>query len=116
MKKMNVITFKRTGHVLAAVTRTSQPDKAVTVEEIAQGGFRMRKTNGDRSLLVIPETELGVQLVDYTTELLHRPQLFALEDGQPEQKTVSTLAQPLTVALNGSTIKVTIHSNVRRST
>ena len=110
---MNLVTFKKTGHVLAAVTRISQPDKAPTVEEIAQGGFRMRKSNGDRSLLVIPETEISVKQVDYSTEVLHRPQLFAVEDDLPVQKTGST---GLTVVLNGSTIQVTLPANVSSST
>ena len=105
MKKMNVITFKKTGHVLAAVTRATQPETEATVAQVAAGGIRMRKANGDKGAMIIPDRELRVELVDFKTEVLHRPQLFALEDGQPEQKTGTT---GLAVALNGTQITVTL--------
>ncbi len=113
MKKMNVITFKKTGHVLAAVTRATQPETAVKVPEVAAGGIRLRKANGEKTALTIPESELGVELVDYKTEVLHRPQRFALEDNKPEEKAANT---GIAVALNGTQITVTLPAAVSNVT
>lgn len=91
MKKMNVIAFFQTGHVLGVVTRTSQPEAAVTTEQVAAGGYRLRSfddSSGRDIILEIPEDEISVALVDYDTRVLYRPHLFILDNGKPEQKPI----------------------------
>src|SRR4051812_60763 len=115
MSKMNVLTFVKTNHVLGAVTRTTEPGAAATPQQIAAGGIRLRDAAGEKTLVTIRESDLAVQLVDYKTEVLQRPQIFALEDGQPEQKNVTDSAA-LNVTLNGTQITVTLPANVSQST
>ena len=113
MKKMTAITFAKTGHLLGVVTRSSQPDVAATVAQVAAVGFRLRGSDDNSSIaLDIPESEIGVTLVDYDTQVLYRPHLFAMEDGKPEQKTVPLPANTLTIGLDGTQITATLPTSV----
>jgi len=114
MEKMNVITFKETGHLLGVVTRAGQPEKAATVEEIAAGGFRLRDRQNGEITLQIPEEELGVSWVDYDTRILYRPHLFIMDAGKPEQKTENGPPN-LSIALSGALITATLPANVSES-
>lgn len=106
MEKMTAITFAKTGHLLGVVTRASQPDVAATVAQVAAGGFRLRGYGNNSSIaLDILESEIGVTLLDYDTQVLYRPHLFAMEDGKPEQKTENAA---LAITLNGSQITATL--------
>ena len=106
MTKMNVVTFKSTNHVLAAATRNTQPDKAMTVDDVAANGIVVRDSANAGLRALIDKDQLKIALVDYDTRLLYRPQLFAVTDDlRVEQQTEATA---LSVALNGSTVVVTL--------
>jgi hypothetical protein len=106
MNKMNVVAFKSTSHVLGAATRSTQPDKALTVEDVVAHGIVVRDSANAGLWALIDKDHLKIALVDYDTRLIYRPQLFAVtEDLRVEQQDE---AVPLTVVLDGSTVTVTL--------
>lgn len=89
MKKMNVVAFRPTGHVLGAATRATQADKPLTVDEVAAHGIAVRDGTGLRAL--IGKEHLTVALVNYDTSLIYRPQLYGLTEdlrAEPQNRTV----------------------------
>ncbi|VTU20014.1 hypothetical protein H4CHR_00500 [Variovorax sp. PBS-H4] len=106
MNKMNVVAFKSTSHVLGAATRNAQPDKPMTLDDLAANGIVVRDTANAGLQVLIGKEQLKMALVDYDTRLFYRPQLFAVtEDLQVEQQNEAALPA---VALNGSTVSVTL--------
>jgi hypothetical protein len=106
MNKMNVVAFKATSHVLGAATRSTQPDKALTVDDVVANGIAVRDGTNAGLQAIIDKDQLKIALVDYDTRLVYRPQLFAVTDDlRVEQQDE---AAGLTVALNGSTVTVTL--------
>ena len=106
MNKMNVVAFKSTSHVLGAATRSSQPDKAMTADDVAANGIVVRDSANAGLHALIDKDQLKIALVDYDTRLIYRPQLFAVtEDLRVEQQ--NEAASP-TVALNGVTVAVNL--------
>lgn len=117
MKKMNVITFAETGHVLGVVTRASQPEKAVTVEQVAAGGFTLRDSAANNIIVTVPEDEIGVVLVNTDTRILYQPHLFVMENDKPEQKPQLPAAPvPPNFELDGNQITVRLPVPVHSST
>ena len=107
MEKMDVLTFTKTDHILAVITRASQADKVSTVEDVAVSGFKLRDSGGDNIFISIPVDELSVKQVDFDTRVLYQPHSFALEDGKPEQKSDSSVVG-LTIGLTGTHITATL--------
>jgi len=106
MNKMNVIAFKSTSHVLGAATRSTQPDKALTVDDVAADGILLRDSANAGLHALVDKSRLSVALVDYDTRVVYRPQLFAVtEDLRVEQQAETA---GVTVALNGSTVAVAL--------
>lgn len=106
MNKMNVVAFKSTNHVLGAATRSTQPDKALTVDDVVAHGIVVRDSTNAGLQALIDKDQLKIALVDYDTRLIYRPQLFAVTDDlRVEQQ---DQAAALSVALNGSTVTVTL--------
>jgi hypothetical protein len=106
MNKMNAITFKSTSHVLGAVTRSIQPGKAVSVEDVVANGIVVRDSDNVGLQAHIDKDHLTIALVDYDTRVLYRPQLFTLtEDLRAEQQSENSA---LTADLDGITVKVTL--------
>lgn len=106
MNKMNVVAFKSTSHVLGAATRSTQPDKEVTVDDVATHGIVIRDSSNFGLRSLIDKSQLKVALVDYDTRVLYRPQLFAVtEDLRVEQQDATAA---VTVALDGSTVAITL--------
>lgn len=106
MNKMNVVAFKSTSHVLGAATRSTQPDKALTVEDVVAHGIVVRDCTNAGLQALIDKDQLKIALVDYDTRLIYRPQLFAVTDDLRVEQQDEAVA--LTVALNGSTVTVTL--------
>ncbi len=124
MEKMNVITFKETGHVLGALTRASQPEKAASVEDIAVGGFRLYNrwtdpiTTTETDIIIeIPEDKIGVALVDYETLVLYRPHLFVQDLKDKTLDDVSGNPVPvITLSSSSDQITVTLPDSVNEPT
>jgi hypothetical protein len=113
MVKMNVITFKRTGHVLGIATTASRPDQGVTAEQIAGSGFRLSTSSSltlQKISLEIPQDEIGVSLVDFDPRVLYHPHLFALDGDVIEQR--PALIPPVHATLDGTLITVTLPNQV----
>jgi hypothetical protein len=106
MTKMNVVAFKSTSHVLGAATRMTQPDKALTVDDVVAHGIVVRDSTNKGLRALIDKDQLKIALVDYDTRLVYRPQLFALTDDLrvEQQDDIGVL----TVVLDGSTVKITL--------
>ncbi len=106
MNKMSVVAFKSTSHVLGAATRNAQPDQALSVDDVAAGGILVRDSANAGLHALIDKDQLKIALVDHDTRLFYRPQLFTVtEDLRVEQQSE---AAGLTVALDGSTVTVTL--------
>jgi hypothetical protein len=87
MSKMNVIAFRSTSHVLGVATRSTQPDKAVTVDEVAPNGIAVRAEDDTELRALIDKSQLKVALVDYDTRVVYRPHWFVVtEDLNVEQQ------------------------------
>jgi hypothetical protein len=100
MNKMTVVSFESTGHVLGVATRSTQPDKALTVEEVAAGGILVRGGANAELQALIDKDQLKTSLVDYDTSLVYRPYLFAVTADlaiEPQDAVA-----PVSVALSGS--------------
>jgi hypothetical protein len=109
MNKMNVVAFRSTSHVLGAVTRNSQPDKAATVDDVVAHGVLVRDSTNAGLHALIDRDLLKVALVDYDTRVVYQPQLFAVtEDLRVEQQDETA---GLAVMLSGSIVKVTLPAN-----
>ena len=123
MKKMNAITFARTGHVLGVVTRAGLPDKPAAPADVASSGFRLRGSEGNDIVVDLPSDEIGVALVDYDTRALYQPYLFVEENGGIELKGAGNYpnnpagkAVDLTVELSGAQVTVKIPNAVSTPT
>lgn len=106
MDKMNVVTFRSTGHVLGAAVRASQPDKPMTVDDVAASGILLRDSANLRLQALIAAGQLQVVQVDYDTRVFYRPQLFSVIGGRAEQQELNTAANP--AALTGALVSVTL--------
>ncbi|NHZ89624.1 hypothetical protein F2P45_11455 [Massilia sp. CCM 8733] len=106
MNKMNVVAFQATSHVLGAATRSTQPDQALTVEDVVANGIVVRDTQNAGLQALIDKSHLMIALVDYDTRLLYRPQLFALTDDLRAEQQSDGAA--LAVVLDGISITVTL--------
>lgn len=106
MNKMNVVAFKSTNHVLGAATRSTQPDKALTVEEVAAHGIVLRGGVNAELQALIDKDHLTVALVDYDTRLVYRPHLFAVTDDMRVEQQDD--AAGVSVALDGTKVTVTL--------
>jgi hypothetical protein len=109
MNKMNVVAFKSTNHVLGAATRSTQPDRTLTVDDVVAHGILVRDSTDAGLQALIDKDQLKIALVDYDTRLIYRPQLFAVTDDLRVEQQIEAPAT-LTVALNGSTVTVTLPS------
>jgi hypothetical protein len=113
MAKMNVLTFRRTGHVLGTVTRSVRSDVSPTVDDIAANGFLLRDDRGVGLETTIDAAELAVEQVAVDTRTYYRPQLFVVAAGQIEQKAPLVPSSTLQiVALASSKVTVSLPDNV----
>lgn len=106
MNKMNVVAFKSTSHVLGAVTRNTQPDKAVTVDDVVAHGMLVRDSTNAGLNALIDRDLLKIALVDYDTRVVYRPHLFAVTDDLRVEQQDETAG--LAVTLSGTTVTVTL--------
>lgn len=106
MDKMNVVTFRSTGHVLGAAVRASQPDLPMTVDDVAASGLLLRDSANLGLKTLVGASLLQVVQVDYDTRVFYRPQLFSVVGGRAEQQAINTAANP--AALTGAQVSVTL--------
>jgi len=104
MNKMNVISFARTGHILGAVTRNSQAEKLMTVQEAAGQGLYLRAPGAAALSIVVGEDVLAVSQVNQDTRVLYQPTLFLVSGSDIEQQNAGLP----TVALDGVDISLTV--------
>jgi uncharacterized protein YegL len=107
MGKMNLVTFKSTNHVLGAAVRSTQPDKAFVVDDLAVNGIVVRDSYNARLSALVAATQLQIAVVDYDTRVFYRPQQFVVTDGRAEQQTeLASAAIPALATLDGTKVTV----------
>jgi hypothetical protein len=83
--KMQVLFAKQTGHVLAAFTRTADPEGKPKVEDLTGGGLLVRNMSLPatiaETILVPPET-LDVSVVDFEPAVFSSPREFVVGGGE----------------------------------
>jgi hypothetical protein len=83
--KMQVLFVKKTGHVLAAFTRSADPEGKPKVEDLTGDGLLVRNMSLPATLaktvLVPPET-LDVSVVDFEPALFSSPREFVVGGGK----------------------------------
>ncbi|HEX8184278.1 MAG TPA: hypothetical protein VF747_05995, partial [Blastocatellia bacterium] len=109
--KMQILFVKQTGHVLAAFTRTADPEGKPSIEALAGDGliFRNRKIPTATSMegetfLIAPEM-LDLAVVDFNTKVFVSPLDFAAGGGKAEPLGSLT---PTTVALAQDKLKISV--------
>ena len=78
--KMQVLFTKQTGHVLAAFTRTADPEGKPKVSDLT-GGNGLLVRNEDTTIFVAPET-LDVSVVDLDAGVFFSPRDFVVGGGE----------------------------------
>ena len=95
MPKMLVVTMNKTGHLVGAMTRNSNPENAPAAEELLPNGVEQRDAQQGTSLYRIPASILTVTAVDEVVhDALLRPGSYQLKDGKAELMTQAALALP----------------------
>src|SRR5262245_35738598 len=86
--KMQVLFVKQTGHVLAAFTRTADPEGKPEVSSLAGSGLLVRNrtivsgTPSGGETLVAPSDSLDVAVVDYDPDVFNDPRSFVAGGGK----------------------------------
>jgi hypothetical protein len=112
MSKMNVLSFAKTGHILGVVTRNSQQDKAMTVQEAAGSGLYVLASGAAKLTSVIATDALTISQIDYDTRVIYRPCLFRIAGSDIEQQGVGLPS----VTLNGVNLTLTLPAAVTGDT
>ncbi|HMG72002.1 MAG TPA: hypothetical protein VK582_00760 [Pyrinomonadaceae bacterium] len=89
--KMQVLFVKQTGHVLAAFTRTSDPEGKPKVNDLVGSGLLVRNpkilattgTTGGEEITVDPDS-LDVSVIDFNPDVFRSPSGFAVSGGTAE--------------------------------
>ena len=106
--KATVLCVKKTGHVLGAVTRTGDPERALTVEELADPAFPVRAAPNGDVLVEVPGDELVAKNVDLRSDLLTNPQeCRVLEDDSVQLDVVALTGPQVTFDDSGVSIALT---------
>ena len=114
--KMTLVVVKKTGHVLAFVTRASEPEAKLEPEAIA-GKELLVRFAGDpadppfrSAQFLVPADQLGVEVKDYDAVVVTRPRDYFLNE---QQQVVNAAAAAPAVGVTGNTrIGVTVAPNV----
>ncbi|HYP27456.1 MAG TPA: hypothetical protein VE262_12125 [Blastocatellia bacterium] len=86
--KMQVLFVKQTGHVLAAFTRTADPEGAPNITDLIGSGLLVRNTttlaapSPGGEILVVPPEPLNVAVVDYDPDVFISPLDFVAGGGR----------------------------------
>jgi hypothetical protein len=102
-----VLFVKRTGHVLASVTRTSDPAAAPAAADLAGEQFPVRDEDTGDVLVEIPAEELDSKGVPFEEDLLLTPQLCLVTNDSAQR--VPAGSAP-TVDFSGTGVKITLPS------
>jgi hypothetical protein len=116
---MSVIHVDKTGHVLCAFTRTSDPESEPDVETVVGSALPLRDPETGDELLSLSVDLLKATNVDLNDSVLLVPRNYVLVDKVPQEGTTLTNAptydpatKELKVALNGpvtESVTVTVY-------
>ena len=113
---MQVVFVKQTGHVVAAYTRSADPDGKVPVEQVAGSGIRVRNVrdpdaspSGGESL-AIPPKSLDVAVVDFRSDIFRAPLKFAMGGGVVVE--LGSVTPDPTVFLTSNSITIDLNLTV----
>ncbi len=96
--KVLVAYVKHTGHILAALTRVSDPSGSAHLDQIVTPELRVRLLDSATTVgppgaieFAIPQDELGTIVVDKENDLLKKPRTFKLADPSQPSSTLEKL-------------------------
>lgn len=112
--KITVLCVKKTGHVLAALTRAADPESEITVEELAgEEGLLVRGLAvppDPNALFFVPAAELKAAVVDSKPGVIESPRRFYLDENDEVQPLDAARAVS-SVAVSAAPVKVTVNVN-----
>lgn len=118
--KMTLIVIKKTGHVLGAVTRESDPEGTLDPADVAGEELLVRFAGRQQdppfyvAQFMVPVDELGVEVKDYDPVVVTRPREFYLN---ADKNVVGAAGVIPTITLSGNTqINVDLAANVTEKT
>ncbi|MFO1119692.1 MAG: hypothetical protein U1E38_06145 [Rhodospirillales bacterium] len=112
-QNMAVLYIKHTGHVLAAFTRTADPDGTPDLAAVVGAGFMLRNplthTFHDRLQFVLPPDVLDVKVVPVDPAVFVNPQTFVVDGDQVTRVGGATTAR--VSALTQTAIDIALPAN-----
>jgi hypothetical protein len=109
MEKMTLIEFKRTQHVLAAVTKHGDPEGTLAPSELVGNGLSLRDPASGNPRLTIEPQELKVEVVDRIDQVLLAPQRYAVINGVVEEQ-IPLTSDPI-ITFDGTNIQLQLPTN-----
>jgi hypothetical protein len=113
--KMQVLFVKQTGHVLAAFTRTADPEGTPSIKALVGNGLLVRNKKtiaptppgppGGETFLVLPDS-LDLAVVDFDSGVFALPSSFAAGGGKVEPLGNATSSSSTPVTLSNNKLKV----------
>jgi hypothetical protein len=94
-QKMMVVTLKATGNVLGVLTRRGDPEGKLDPAVYLPDGIALRDpANPGERLTIIPQENLGVEVVDFVEDALSRPLSYYIDQGAAKLATTApTISQ-----------------------
>jgi hypothetical protein len=96
--KVVVVYVKHTGHILAAVTRVTDPGGTTNLDQVVTPSLRVRLLDPASTVgppgnaeFTIPKEHLGTIIVDEENDLLQKPRTFKLADPSKPSSTLEKL-------------------------
>lgn len=112
-EKVTIICVKKTGHILAALTRAADPEAEVKVEDLAGEELVVRGVGNPTTAsypnarFLVPAGELKAVVVDSTPGLAENPRGFRLDD-QGEVQALDPTNQVTNATRTGAQVDVTV--------
>jgi len=94
MPKMTALTFAATGHLLAALTRTADPEGELDAADLAGDGFPLRSADGVGPTVTFAADDLAAKLVPLLDAALADPTAFAVQGGRAEPQADGSAIDP----------------------
>ena len=122
-EKMTLLYVKRTGNVLAFVTRNSEPEGEVTADVLAGSGLLVRyaglpaDTGFTTAQFLVPADSLEVKIADYDELVAQTPRNFYIDpDSKDVAQVDATLSASTPTKINNTQIKVKLGGIVAEKT
>ena len=100
MDKMTLLVFGETGHVLGAVTRTSQPDVPPDPPEVVGDALILRNGETGETQIRVSADRLKAEVVDRRDQVMLNTRAYVVESGLVEEQ------DPLNVSLFDNTVPI----------